>query len=1131
MKTINHISEVIALFIVTILGMTGCIEELEGRYGECSEICFTADMESSDDTKAVPINKLEGTAGVIGYINSAQAQNTFSLWERLDNVTYEFDGDQMSAQASPVGWNSIPAGADKLRIYSFTPENILTGTEPVINHTVPADVTKQTDIITAYAEIDRDDFEKVVPLTFSHALTAVKFRSGFESDINVLSISVKGVCNQGSHTIGNEEWDGCVQKLETGKTQTEFTISFGASGKLVKKGQMITSDEDGNVLMMIPQIFASDSEATISMTYKESATPLTFSLKGLKWEKGDMITYTLNQKGNSEYIYFDLAAGNVKISDSSYEGYIFVNGVKTRVVDKNNEHKHTASNKYYVYQSNPNNDSYYGGYRTEADYLNGQNFIIPKYDLVTLEDGTLWSDFITNNTNVEKVIETWDDGKNIRADKSSAANEGHIGTAVVRKVGRTHTLNYISITGKNTPYDLTVDNIYSVIQESESRSRSAAGISYVPSGGTTLTVNFVGDNRMGCLHINNKSTDKIHLEGTGSLTVADTDFLVKKGPGSNDYYGDVNNYGYVSNLQNSAIGNNTYDGCENVYNLYINSGVIFAGTTKTENCTAIGGGGNGSGQIFITGGVVTAVATSAGTAIGGGMGHDSHGGAGYVTISGGNVYAYNFANRWGISSAAIGGGGSRKSAGSNGEVEITGGSVYSYSELGTAIGGGSSSLIYGGNAKIAISGGYIIAKSNNKISNGIGGGTGGTNAGAYGGSAEVTISGDPIIRTGSIGGGKTNNKTGNIGSAKIDISGGDIQAQFVMAAGAGTPPTFTMTGGEIRNSNTDNNKDKEYFNVETNGGAVYLDAGNFTMRGGTISGCLAEYGGAVYIKGGSFSMTGGQITECTSKYDGGAVYLEGGSVTISGGEVSYNLAQSGNGGGFCIYGGDFNMVKSGTTPARIQSNAAFGGSGGGIFVTSTDNVTVNLEYGKIESNSSDKFGGGICVDMEYLQTGSGEAVNGRADVTVGTPGNGPSIMYNHTGLQGGGLYARGQNAYITINGGSINENKVSGYEANPNVANVKGRVTLNSDDVTTSVIVTYNNNYAYYDEPAGVIEVEQKIVTATNSIMVAPENFNKRGYHLVGWNTRPDGKGTAYTNGQVMNLSEDLTLYAQWILN
>ena len=75
-----------------------------------------------------------------------------------------------------------------------------------------------------------------------------------------------------------------------------------------------------------------------------------------------------------------------------------------------------------------------------------------------------------------------------------------------------------------------------------------------------------------------------------------------------------------------------------------------------------------------------------------------------------------------------------------------------------------------------------------------------------------------------------------------------------------------------------------------------------------------------------FKMSGGKITECAAETDGGAVYLEGGVVNMSGGTVSHNLANNGNGGGFCIVGGDFTMDDTGAAAgnkAKIFENAAF----------------------------------------------------------------------------------------------------------------------------------------------------------------------------------------------------------------
>ena len=1148
-KTHKIISICSMLLVMTF--MCSCIEEIDFNPETTEDICFSAQLES-DVTKGTPINTFtkDTKAGVIGYAGLGSGENlTYSLWDILDGRIFKFDGDQMDADGEPVKWKDLPQNTTKLRVYSYIPDTtpITKGqSSPTIVYQISEDVSKQVDLITAYKEVPASNKERIT-LNFTHALTAIQFKSGFSC--RVKSITVSDVFNKGIYNFETGSWN------TTNQTKGTFTIDLDGDldtkGMEVNKGDMITFGDPGTVLLMIPQSFDSQTQAKISLTYyvgnsnTETKTISTL-LTGASWKAGDMITYTLNerQQDTQEYIYFDLSAGNVTINGSNFSGSVYINnGAAIETFTGT----HNSNNKYYVYQSTAANKSSTGW----SGERGSSTFTLPNYDPVTY-NGQLWSDWITNNQSVEDVIEIWDDGHYIRDNHDNAPNENHIGIARVRDVGRTHTFNYITVTGSNTNFNIVIDNIYSVIQERVKysqqtfRNRQKGGISYMPSGNTTLTVNLIGDNRMGCLHIDNNQSDKIIIEGKGSLTVASTDFITVES--ETNYAKDFGaSTGYISNFWNSAIGTNTYStSTEPLYNLHINGGIIFAGTTAAEDCTAIGGGGNGLGQVFINGGTVTAVATTAGTAIGGGMGHSAEGGPGEVTISGGNVYAYNFRNIWGIPSSAIGGGGSYSAQASYGTVNISGGYVYAHSVLGTAIGGGSSKNISGGNATINISGGHIVAKSEEAC--GIGGGTGGFNQGVNGGSARINISGNPIIRTGSIGGGKTNNSTGKIGHANITVSGGDIQAQFVMAAGAADTPSFTMTGGLIRNSSTsEQNDDPEFPHTQHKGGAVYLEAGTFTMSGGEIRNCISDAGGAIYIKGKEsvqgqenetkFILSGdGKITECVSNTSGGAVYLENGSVYLKGGEISGNLAKAGNGGGICIVGGNLYMQEQESKFTTIKNNAAFGGSGGGVYVSSTtDDVIVNLHRGTIQANSADKYGGGVCVDMGGVYDDDSSTINDsqspKAMVEVGSGNVGPDIVFNHSTLKGGGLYASGTDANITINAGSIKDNTVSGYVDNPNVANEGGMVTLNGEEVTTYVTVTYNNNFEYHNQ-SGVQIATQKIVTNTNTKMIAPADWFSPGY-LLGytlreWNTRPDGKGTSYSTGATMKLSADITLYAQW---
>ena len=72
------------------------------------------------------------------------------------------------------------------------------------------------------------------------------------------------------------------------------------------------------------------------------------------------------------------------------------------------------------------------------------------------------------------------------------------------------------------------------------------------------------------------------------------------------------------------------------------------------------------------------------------------------------------------------------------------------------------------------------------------------------------------------------------------------------------------------------------------------------------------------------------------------------------------------------------------------------------------------------------------------------------------------------------------------------------------------------------VTLTYNGNGGEGNAP------EAQTVDKDSSVTIAANTFSRDGYTFTGWNTQADGKGTAYTAGETINLSENTTLYAQW---
>jgi len=765
-----------------------------------------------------------------------------------------------------------------------------------------------------------------------------------------------------------------------------------------------------------------------------------------------------------QYIYFDLAAGNVTIGPSGYTGYVYVSGGDTPTEIKG---KHEDSNKYYVYQSTAQN-------RKETGYVNGVAKIantckIPTYNRVS-HGIQSWSNYITNNTDVKGVSKAWDD---------AAAD-----------VGRTGTPYKITFTSGSN-YDVTIDNIWSTYHEvNHSRTTGGIGAHLGTSRNTKITLRLKGDNRVGCVHYSAEKDcgNQIIFENgddhsiPGSITVADF------------------NKNWAGNHWNAVIGSSD-NGVDRSDGIVINGGVIYAGSTRGDNCTAIGGGGNAYGRVTITGGTVTAVSASTGTAIGGGIGWGSRGGDANINISGGVVYAYNLGIGEGttdgykhyVPAAAIGGGSAESNTGNERtNVTITGGTVYAESMGGAAIGGGGSGQKTGGPATINISGGTIIAKSTTgsfkgtSISAGvsIGGGTGDTG----GGSVELNVSGG-TLRTGSIGGGKTNT-SGNIGSANVTITGGDITGQVIMAGGASKSCSFNMSSGKIHGTNvvegntiTDINDPRPETRIlytKKNGGALWMEdsKGIANVTGGTIENCTALLGGAIYMEGGTFTLSedgiiqnnqavrsedesaalqgygggvyiiggtadimGGFLQKNTAQVRGGGLYVRGGNVTVSGGSILSNVAGSGEnlpadagrGGGVYLEGGLFTMDTASGEGGIISGNTA-NYRGGGIFLTEAP----SLIKGVLSGNKATDSGGGVCINGAELKLES----------------TGMKI-YGNTARNGGGVAVL--NGDFILSGGAVGvEGAAADGEKKPNTATKGGGVYVEALSTGTGTAAAAN---------------------------------------------------------------------------
>ena len=262
--------------MLVMVGVCACTDELEGlgisSIRPTDVICFTASLSDNRPdsqtrsasghleieqeewlvgerivTRGKPVTSLEGSAGVIGYVYD-EWSTSVKPWSGLYNTEYVFNGDELTAKENDVRWNTLKLS--KARFYVYAPYSINGGRlsnneqggNPTITYTVDATPANQQDLIVASWD-GPASHKQSIPLSFEHALTAVKFKVGFEC--TVTKLEVIGIYNSGTYTFG-DGWE-----VSTTSSTGNYEISS------------LTED---NTLMMIPQKLGPDAKVVLQYT-------------------------------------------------------------------------------------------------------------------------------------------------------------------------------------------------------------------------------------------------------------------------------------------------------------------------------------------------------------------------------------------------------------------------------------------------------------------------------------------------------------------------------------------------------------------------------------------------------------------------------------------------------------------------------------------------------------------------------------------------------------------------------------------------------------------------------------------------------------------------------------------------
>lgn len=246
------------------------------------------------------------------FTNQKASKNNEDIWEVEDKTNSRWPFDALVSFHAYAPFNNATDG-----MWSVTTDADNVKTK--IKYTAKSGETEipaQPDIVVATnaesRRVSSDD--KAVELKFSHALTAVNFaiskdltdifQTGATDGSKLKRITLSGIPNEGTceltATEGTPQTPSQTWTFDTGadgkkKTGT-YTFDLTKEDIQIGESYALTSNEDKNILMMIPQdLQGTDAQLTFVLDIKgKGDQTFTFDLSNQTWLPGTSVTYKLS---------------------------------------------------------------------------------------------------------------------------------------------------------------------------------------------------------------------------------------------------------------------------------------------------------------------------------------------------------------------------------------------------------------------------------------------------------------------------------------------------------------------------------------------------------------------------------------------------------------------------------------------------------------------------------------------------------------------------------------------------------------------------------------------------------------------------------------------------------------------
>lgn len=272
------------------------------------------DAQAGDrlQTRAAPVGTttMYDSFGVLAYVFTGG-------WDEascLPDYMYDVEITKASSWTASYYW---PGAGRNIRFFAYAPykgdgirlsERTQAGA-PSLAYTVPEAVADQKDLLVAATPAMAGNTSAAVPLTFSHALSAVRFTTGGDMLAgSIAKITLKGVYGSAAYTLGTDSWDAYGAAADFSQT---LSVSVDGSAD-----QPITLP--AATFMMLPQTLPSG--AAVEVVYRDELSgtdrKLTGKIDGQTWEMGKTYTYRLSTSSISVTPSFNVT----QPADWTYQG-------------------------------------------------------------------------------------------------------------------------------------------------------------------------------------------------------------------------------------------------------------------------------------------------------------------------------------------------------------------------------------------------------------------------------------------------------------------------------------------------------------------------------------------------------------------------------------------------------------------------------------------------------------------------------------------------------------------------------------------------------------------------------------------------------------------------------------------